>query len=50
MPTHAARQLPNGRWSSKLGKLEDIEHALDDICGSAYGSVVPVLKRRTDLS
>src|SRR5438045_6954499 len=21
-PTHAARQLPNGRWSSKLGKAE----------------------------
>ena len=25
-PTHAARQLPNQRWTSKLGKLEDIIH------------------------
>jgi hypothetical protein len=27
-PTHAARQLANGRWTSKLGKAEDIEHEL----------------------
>src|SRR5437016_6126236 len=27
-PKHAARQLPNGRWTSKLGEWEDIEHAL----------------------
>ena len=26
-PTHAARQLPSGRWTSKLGKWVDIEHA-----------------------
>ena len=25
-PTHAARQLPDGCWTSKLGELEDIEH------------------------
>jgi len=24
--THAARQLESGRWTSKLGELEDIEH------------------------
>jgi hypothetical protein len=29
--THAARQLPNGRWTSKLGDFEDIEH--DSILG-----------------
>jgi len=50
MPTHAAKQLSSGRWSSQLGKLEDIEHALDDICGSAYGSVVQIMKRPTNLS
>ena len=27
-PTHAARQLPDGRWTSKLGRLEDVEHHL----------------------
>jgi hypothetical protein len=42
---HAARQLPGGRWTSKLGALEDIEHALQDLVGTEYGSVVQVMKR-----
>jgi len=45
IPTHAAKQLPNGRWSSKLGKLEDIEHSLLDLGGSIYGSVASIMKR-----
>ena len=33
-PTHAARQLGDGRWTSKLGKYEDIEHdSLDALYG-----------------
>lgn len=44
-PTHAARQVPSGRWTSKLGKLEDIEHDLDDLKGTTYGSVVQVMRR-----
>jgi hypothetical protein len=44
-PKHAARQLPSGRWTSKLGVGEDIEHALHDLTGMVYGSVVLVLKR-----
>ena len=28
VPKHAARQLSSGRWSSKLGDLEDVEHTL----------------------
>jgi hypothetical protein len=45
-PTHAARQLPDGRWVSKLGELEDIQHAtLDVLSGGPYGSVVAVLRR-----
>jgi hypothetical protein len=44
-PKHAARQLPNGRWTSKLGELEDVEHTLDGITGNWYGAVVHVLKR-----
>jgi hypothetical protein len=44
-PKHAARQLPDGHWTSKLGKLEDIEHALHDLEGILYGSVVLVMKR-----
>jgi len=45
VPRHVARQLPSGRWTSKLGLLEDIEHALHDLEGTAYGSVVLILKR-----
>lgn len=45
LPLHASRQLPVGRWTSKLGVLEDIEHALQDLEGTEYGSVVRVLKR-----
>lgn len=44
-PTHAARQLPNGRWTSKCGRLEDIEHELDGLTGVPYGEVVMLLKR-----
>lgn len=45
-PKHAARQLPTGRWASKLGLMEDIEHALHDLTGLVYGSVALVMKRR----
>ncbi len=45
-PTHAARQLTNGRWTSKLGKLEDIEHGLHDLEGNVYGKVVVIVKRQ----
>jgi len=45
VPTHAARQLPSGLWTSKLGVLEDIEHNLHDLAGIFYGSVVKVLRR-----
>ncbi len=44
-PTHAARQLLTGRWTSKLGQLEDIEHMLQDLEGTEYGSVMLVMKR-----
>ena len=29
-----ARQLPSGRWTSKMGKNIDIEHNLEDIDGA----------------
>jgi len=44
--THAARQLSNGKWTSKLGELEDIEHDTpDDVAGGAYGTVAGFMKR-----
>jgi hypothetical protein len=45
VPKHAARQISSGRWTSKLGPMEDIEHELHDLTGLAYGSVVLVMKR-----
>ncbi len=45
--THACRQLPTGKWTSKLGREEDIEHETpDDVGGGVYGSVIQILKRR----
>ena len=45
-PTHVARQLPSGSWTSKLGALEDIEHAsLESLEGTNYGKVVRVMRR-----
>jgi len=49
-PTHAARQLSNGTWTSKLGPWVDIEHDDPDEvlrfpkC-SIYGEPVQFLKR-----
>jgi hypothetical protein len=43
---HAARQLPGGRWTSKLGAYKDIEHdRLQDLTGGEYGTVVKLLRR-----
>lgn len=40
VPTHAARQLVDGGWTSKLGRFVDIRHATPGaICGPAYGEV-----------
>lgn len=45
VPTHAARQLASGRWTSKLGQLERIEHELRDVEGDEYGTVALIMKR-----
>ncbi len=46
MYTHAARQLPDGRWTSKLGQLEDITHSTTEALEcSDYGKVVQFMKR-----
>jgi hypothetical protein len=44
--THAARQRPDGTWSSKLGRSVDIEHDTpDDVAGGVYGEVVQWMRR-----
>lgn len=45
-PTHVARQLLNGKWTSKLGQDEDIEHdTLEALTGARYGQVAQIMKR-----
>jgi hypothetical protein len=44
--TRAARQLASGKWTSKLGKGQDIEHDTpDDVAGGVYGEVMQVMRR-----
>ncbi len=46
-PTHAARQLPDGTWTSKLGKDVDISHAtLESLSGAVYGTPAVIMRRR----
>ena len=47
-PNHFARQLSNGKWTSKLGSLNDIEHISAECLEPAYGSIQIVLKRKID--
>ncbi len=50
-PTHVARQLENGKWTSKLGFFEDIEHtSLKDIIPECGDKVAAILKRPIKLS
>lgn len=44
-PTHAARQLPDGTWTSKLGRQIDIAHTVSALEGPAYGLIAAFLKR-----
>lgn len=47
LPSHAARQLPDGRWTSKLGEWPDIEHDSPEVLeGDYYGQVSSVMRRR----
>ena len=46
-PTHMAKQLVTGRWISKLGKFEDIEHDFaETLNGRAYGEARYFLKKK----
>lgn len=49
---HVAKQLPSGRWSSKLGSDCDIEHDLTDLIrlespypGYQYGEIAGFMRR-----
>ena len=43
---HAARQLSTGRWTSKIGTLEDIKHSSPaELEGTEYGDVVQYMRK-----
>jgi hypothetical protein len=43
---HAARQLATGKWTSKMGPDERIEHdAPENLAGGRYGQVVKFMRR-----
>jgi hypothetical protein len=43
---HAARQLPDGRWASKMGDLADINHEdLEPLEGAFFGKVTLIMAR-----
>lgn len=47
--SHAARQLENGRWTSKLGMFEDIEHdTVESLAGVFYGILHCTMRRSKD--
>jgi hypothetical protein len=46
--THAARQLPDGWWTSKFGQAADILHRTPKaLVSDAYGEVRALMKRAT---
>jgi hypothetical protein len=45
-PTHAAKQLLNGNWTSKMGSWHDVEHTLNSLSNSpGYGNPVVFMSR-----
>jgi len=43
--THASRELSSGKWTSKFGKSQDIQHGTPfSIEGSIYGKVYCIMK------
>ena len=48
VPTLAARLLPNGVWTSKLGKSLDLVHTLQELEGPLYGVVASVYAKSAD--
>src|SRR5262249_16294810 len=48
VPSHAARHQGPNKWTTKLGRREDIEHVtLEALTGNVYGTVAQFLRRRS---
>ena len=45
--SHAAKQTPDGQWSSKLGDWEDVKHPTPyAVSCSEYGNVARIMRRK----
>jgi hypothetical protein len=49
-PLHMARQLYDGKWTSKLGRegFDIVHNSLDGLTNSRYGKVAQTLKRKIE--
>jgi hypothetical protein len=45
LPTHAARQEPDGKWTSKIGQYIDMKHTLVGLEGPEYGRVAKFFRK-----
>jgi hypothetical protein len=45
VPTHAARILDSGIWTSKLGPDIDLSHQLSELEGPSYGQIVRIYRK-----
>jgi len=48
-PKHAARQISDGLWTSKLGSHVDATHTIHAMEGGMYGNVAQYMKRKAGL-
>ncbi len=46
VPTHAARQLNDGFWTSKLGMSLDVSHSIFGMRNGDYGDIAVFMKRQ----
>ena len=45
-PTHAAKQIDEHKWSSKLGEHHDVSHTIKSIEDGLYGKAIIFMKRK----
>jgi hypothetical protein len=47
-PKHASKQLSDGKWSSKLGRMEDVSHTVFSMSDGFYGNITTYMERRKE--
>lgn len=49
VPTHAARQISENNWTSKLGDHIDVKHSLESLENGFYGDVAVFMEKRVTM-